>query len=104
SLGLARTLMRTDPLLVVLDEPASALDAAAEHALFERYTATASAAARANGAITLFVSHRFATVRTADLIIVLDGGVVAETGSHDQLMAGGGLYAELFALQARTYR
>ncbi|MFJ2182675.1 ABC transporter ATP-binding protein [Streptomyces anulatus] len=104
SLGLARARMRTDPLLVVLDEPASALDATAEHALFERYTATASAAARANGAITLFVSHRFATVRTADLIIVLDGGTVAETGSHDQLMARGGLYAELFALQARTYR
>jgi ATP-binding cassette subfamily B protein len=97
-LGLARSLMRPDPLLLVLDEPASALDAQAEFALFNRFAATA-----APTAVTVFVSHRFSTVRMADLIVVLDGGRIAELGSHHQLMALGGLYAELFAMQARAY-
>jgi ATP-binding cassette subfamily B protein len=97
-LGLARSLMRPDPLLLVLDEPASALDAQAEFALFNRF-----AAAAAPTAVTIFVSHRFSTVRMADLIVVLDGGRVAELGGHHELMALGGLYAELFALQARAY-
>lgn len=97
-LGLARSLMREDPLLLVLDEPASALDAQAEHALFERFASAASPRA-----VTLFVSHRFSTVRMADLIVVLENGTIKELGSHTQLMAMGGLYAELFALQARAY-
>lgn len=103
TLGLARTLMRTDPLLLVLDEPAAALDAFAENALFERFVASAAETGRVAGAITVFVSHRFSTVRDADQIIVLDGGTVREAGTHTALMARGDLYAELFALQAGAY-
>jgi ATP-binding cassette subfamily B protein len=102
-LALARGLMRDTPLLCVLDEPTAALDAEAEHALFERF----AAAARADGAesrVTVLVSHRFSTVRMADLIVVLDGSRVVETGAHEELMARGGLYAELYRIQARAYR
>ncbi|MCB7134975.1 ABC transporter ATP-binding protein [Cellulosimicrobium marinum] len=103
TLGLARTLLRTDPLLLVLDEPASALDASAEHALFERFTDSARRTGEAAGGVTLFVSHRFSTVRDADTIVVLDGGRVREHGTHDTLVAAGGVYADLFALQATAY-
>jgi len=82
----------------------NALDAAAEHALFERYASSASAAARTLGGITVLVSHRFSTVLMADMIAVLDHGRLAEYGTHDELLARGGLYAELFQLQARAYR
>jgi ATP-binding cassette subfamily B protein len=102
-LALGRALMREQPLLLVLDEPTSALDAQAEHALFERYAAQAARAA-ANGAITLLVSHRYSTVRMADLIVVVAGGRVAEAGDHATLIRAGGLYAELYELQARAYR
>ncbi|KJK51690.1 hypothetical protein UK23_06135 [Lentzea aerocolonigenes] len=100
---LARALVRERPLLLVADEPASALDATAEHALFERFAELARAGAQDRGAVTLFVSHRYSTVRTADLIIVLDRGRMAESGTHAQLMNNGGAYAELFRLQARAY-
>ncbi len=103
-LALGRALMRRDPLLLVLDEPASALDPEAEHALFERYADQARRVQRATGAVTVFVSHRFSTVRTADLIVVVQDGRVAETGDHAALLAAGGLYAELFDLQAAGYR
>ena len=101
-LALARGLMR-DPLVLVLDEPTSALDAETEHSLFERFAA-ARDAARAAGTVTLLVSHRFSTVRMADLIVVLSGGSVVEAGSHAELMAADGLYAELYEMQARAYR
>ncbi len=103
-LGLARAFMRPHPLLVALDEPAAALDAPAEHALFQRFKKVARSAREEAGAVTLFVSHRLSTVREADLIIVLDRGRVIELGDHEQLMARDGRYAELFRLQARAYR
>ena len=92
------------PVLLVLDEPTAALDAETEHALFERYAGAARRSAQARGAITVLVSHRFSTVRMADLIVVLDGAQVVEVGSHAELVAKNGLYAELFELQARAYR
>jgi ATP-binding cassette, subfamily B, bacterial len=104
-LALARGFMREDPLLLVLDEPTAALDAETEHALFERYAAAVRDEGRdASGRITVLVSHRFSTVRMADLIIVLDGARVAEVGTHDALMAKGGQYAELYGIQATAYR
>jgi ATP-binding cassette subfamily B protein len=102
-LALARGFMRDEPLLLVLDEPTAALDAETEHALFERY----AAAARHDGGtgrITILVSHRFSTVRMAELIVVLDGARVVETGTHEQLMAAHGRYAELYGIQAAAYR
>jgi ATP-binding cassette subfamily B protein len=101
-LALARGFMRDGPLLLVLDEPTAALDAETEHALFERYAAAARSPE--SGRITLLVSHRFSTVRMADLIVVLDGARVVEFGTHDELMARGGSYAELYGIQAAAYR
>ena len=110
-LALARGFMRDGPLLLVLDEPTAALDAETEHALFERYANAAKGKGgaegggpSADGRITLLVSHRFSTVRMADLIVVMDGARVVEVGSHEDLMAEGGQYAELFGLQAAAYR
>ena len=103
-LALGRAMMREHPLLLVLDEPTSALDAQAEHELFERYAANAKRVGTATGAITLFVSHRFSTVRMADLIVVVAEGKVLESGSHAELMHRDGLYAELYELQAKAYR
>jgi ATP-binding cassette subfamily B protein len=101
-LALARGFMRDQPLLLVLDEPTAALDAETEHSLFERFAA-ASRSGAAAGRVTILVSHRFSTVRMADLIVVLDGSRVAEQGSHEELMARRGLYAELYGIQARAY-
>ena len=102
-LSLARGFMRDLPLVLVLDEPTSALDAETEHGLFERY-ADAARAAEASGRITVLVSHRFSTVRMADLIVVLDGAKVVEVGTHEALMAARGQYAELYTIQAQAYR
>ncbi|MGW6929937.1 ABC transporter ATP-binding protein [Lentzea sp. NPDC054927] len=101
--ALARGLLRTDPLLAVFDEPTAALDPQTEHALFERF-AQAARAGKSRGTVTLLVSHRFSTVRMADLIVVLDGGRVREMGSHEDLMARPDLYAELYELQSSAYR
>jgi ATP-binding cassette subfamily B protein len=104
-LALARGFMRDQPLLLVLDEPTAALDAETEHALFERYAAAAQGSERkGTGRITILVSHRFSTVRMADLIVVLDGARLVEVGTHDELMAKGGQYAELYEIQAAAYR
>ena len=103
-LALGRGMMREDPLVLVLDEPTASLDAETEHALFERYVDAARRSRDTSGAITVLVSHRFSTVRSADLIVVLDEGGAVEVGSHAELMARGGIYAELFRLQAKAYR
>jgi ATP-binding cassette subfamily B protein len=101
-LALARGLMRDQPLLIVLDEPTASLDAPSEAALFASYREAALDSA--GGTITVLVSHRFGTVHMADQIIVVEGGRVAESGDHRALMERGGVYAELFALQAAGYR
>jgi ATP-binding cassette subfamily B protein len=101
-LALGRALMRTDPLVVFFDEPTASLDAQTEHDLFERYAREARGGS-ARGAVTVLVSHRFSTVRSADLILVIDGGGVTELGDHQQLLRREGLYAELYLLQARSY-
>jgi ATP-binding cassette subfamily B protein len=95
--------MRQAPLLVALDEPTASLDPPTEAALFTRYARAARELAAAQGTITLLVSHRFSTVRAADLIVVLEQGEAVQTGTHEQLIAAGGIYAELFELQARAY-
>ncbi len=101
-LALARGFMRDEPLVLILDEPTSALDAETEHALFERYAGTARKGQEA-GRITILVSHRFSTVRMADLIVVLDGSRLVEYGSHEDLVNAGGTYAELYNIQAESY-
>ncbi|WP_043810173.1 ABC transporter ATP-binding protein [Allokutzneria albata] len=95
-IALARAFHREAPLLI-LDEPTSALDAQAEHELFSRLRELAS------GRTTLYISHRFSTVRQAERILLLEKGKVAEYGTHEELMAAGAGYAELFELQAQAY-
>jgi len=95
--ALARAYLR-DAQILVLDEPTAALDARSEHEVFERF------AELTKGKMALLISHRFSTVKMADRIIVLEKGVIAEQGRHDQLMARGGRYAEMFELQASSYR
>src|SRR5262249_19748040 len=95
--------MRERPLVLVLDEPTAALDAETEHALFEHYAAAARGG-HPEGRITILVSHRFSTVRMADLILVLDGARLVEAGTHAELLAKRGTYAELYGIQAAAYR
>ncbi|HEX8455414.1 MAG TPA: ABC transporter ATP-binding protein [Longimicrobium sp.] len=95
--ALGRAYMR-DAQLLILDEPTAALDARAEFVVFERF------AELTEGKMAILISHRFSTVRMADRILVLEHGQVLEEGTHDTLVAGGGRYAELFALQAAGYR
>lgn len=102
-LALARGFMRDQPLVLVLDEPTAALDAETEHALFERYAAAARTG-EGSGRITILISHRFSTVRMADLIVVLDGARVVESGTHEALMGRRGHYAQLYGIQAAAYR
>ncbi len=99
-LAIARAEMPARPVLLILDEPTAALDPVAEQALFESYTSDEH---RRADAVTVVVSHRLSTVRMADTIVVVDEGRVAESGTHDELMARGGLYAELFRLQSASY-
>ena len=95
--ALARAYLR-DAQLLVLDEPTAALDARSEYEVFQRFAELTA------GKMALFISHRFSTVRMADRIVVLENGKIAEEGSHAQLAAKGGRYAEMFELQAASYR
>jgi ATP-binding cassette subfamily B protein len=95
--ALARAYLR-DAQLLILDEPTAALDARSELEVFERF------AELTQGKMALLISHRFSTVRMADRIVVLSGGRLLEEGSHTDLMTRGGLYAEMFELQAASYR
>ena len=96
-LALARAYMR-DAQLLILDEPTATLDARAEYEVFQRVRRTDQ------GRMAVLISHRFSTVRMADRILVLAGGQIREQGTHEQLVALGGRYAELFELQAAGYR
>ncbi len=96
-IALARAYLR-DAQVLVLDEPTAALDARSEHDVFQRF------AELTEGKMSLLISHRFSTVRMADRILVLRGGRIAEEGPHQRLMDRGGIYAELFNLQAANYR
>jgi ATP-binding cassette, subfamily B, bacterial len=95
--ALARAYMREAQLLI-LDEPTATLDARAEYQVFQRFSELT------RGRMAVLISHRFSTVRMADGILVLADGQVRERGTHDQLVALGGRYAELFGLQAAGYR
>ena len=95
--ALGRAYMR-DAQLLILDEPTAALDARAEYEVFLRF------AELIGGRMAILISHRFSTVRMADRIVVLQNGTVTEQGTHEELVRGGGLYAELFDMQASGYR
>jgi ATP-binding cassette, subfamily B, bacterial len=96
-LALARAYLRNSQLLI-LDEPTAALDARSEYQVFQRFAELTA------GKMALFISHRFSTVRMADRIIVLENGSIAEDGTHEKLTRMGGRYAEMFELQAASYR
>jgi ATP-binding cassette subfamily B protein len=96
-IAIARAYMR-DAQLLILDEPTAALDARSEFEVFERFKELSL------GRTAVLISHRFSTVRMADRILVLRDGGLEEVGSHAELLASGGLYAELFNLQAEGYR
>ncbi len=96
-IALARAYMR-DAQVLILDEPTAALDARAEYEVFLRFTELT------RGRAAVIISHRFSTVRMADRILVLQGGETVEEGTHRSLVEKGGLYAELFNLQAAGYR
>jgi ATP-binding cassette subfamily B protein len=95
--ALARAYMR-EAQVMILDEPTAALDARAEAEVFQRF------AELMGGRSAVIISHRFSTVRMADRILVLQGGELVEDGTHEELLAENGLYAELFTLQAAGYR
>lgn len=96
-IALARAFMR-DAQLLILDEPTAALDAQSEHELFSKIKELTT------GRMTLYISHRFSTARMADRIFLLESGHLKEAGTHDELMQLNGQYAELFQIQAASYR
>ncbi|MGW2376024.1 MULTISPECIES: ABC transporter ATP-binding protein [Kitasatospora] len=101
--ALARATTRREPLLFGLDEPTASLDVPSEQEVFQRQMARARELAARTGAITVILSHRFSTVTGADLILVLDRGRLEEIGSHQELLARQGRYAELYGIQATAY-
>ena len=96
-IALARAFMR-DAEILVLDEPTASLDAQTEYEIFQHFQELTE------GKMAILISHRFSTVRMADRIVVIDGGRIAEVGSHQELLHAEGIYAELFAMQAEGYR
>jgi ATP-binding cassette subfamily B protein len=103
-IAISRSVMRDAPLLVVLDEPTASLDPASEAMVFQSYADRARSLASKHGTVVLLVSHRFTSARAADLIVVLESGMLREVGSHTDLIASRGLYAELYQMQALQYR
>jgi ATP-binding cassette subfamily B protein len=101
-IALSRAMMPLEPLALILDEPTANLDPAAEHAIYERYSGAVNRA-RAAGGVVILVSHRFSTVKMADLILVLERGRLTEMGTHAQLVAARGSYARMYESQARAY-
>lgn len=102
-IALARGFMRPEPLLLILDEPSSALDPESEYALFKRYMAAARRAAQDTGSITVVVSHRLAVATLADIVVVFDGGAVVEVGPPRELLKRRGIFQELYNLQVQAY-
>ena len=96
-MALARAYLREAQVLI-LDEPAAALDARSEHEVFEQF------AELTKGKMALLISHRFSTVRMADRILLLEKGRIVKQGGHDELIQSKGRYAQMFELQAASYR
>lgn len=97
-LGISRMLFRRDADIIIMDEPTSSVDPKAEEKIFNELLK------KTRGKILIFISQRFSTVRRADRIMVMDKGRIAEDGTHEELMKKGGLYSELFSIQAKGYR
>ncbi|MET9290358.1 ABC transporter ATP-binding protein [Streptomyces sp. NPDC003077] len=102
-LAVARSMMRETPRLLVLDEPTASLDAETEYRLFRHYAEAARTVTADGRGVVVVITHRLGSVRFADRIVVMAGGRIVESGSHDELMAAGGRYADLYRAQADAY-
>jgi ATP-binding cassette, subfamily B, bacterial len=102
-LALARSMMRENPLLLVLDEPTYSLDVESERRVFDWFSQVAATDSTV-GSVTVIVSHRFSTVRAADIVLVMADGRLVESGTHTELLALGGRYATMYQTQAQGYQ